>query len=120
MRFWLIDELTHPDNTCIYRDLSTINEFGPHPSLYLLPLSQLHRVARCPHYLTLNFVCMTLTHRINRIRNSSPCHGLVQDFYRYRSIALRALNEDIGASHKRTGDLVLAGVINLLLSDVGA
>ncbi|RVX72688.1 hypothetical protein B0A52_04086 [Exophiala mesophila] len=104
-------------NTCIYRDLSTLNDFGPHPSLYLLPLSHLHTVSRCPHYLTSIFVCTTLTHRINRIRNSSPCHALVQEFYRYRSIALRALNEDIGANRKRNGDLIIAGIINLLLSD---
>lgn len=97
-----------------------IRELGPNPALYLLPLDQLHHATRCPEYLTLNFVCMTLSHRINRLRDAAQRHQLVQSFYRYRCIALRCLSDDIKDERKRTTAIVIAGIINLLLSDVSA
>lgn len=61
---------------------------------------------------------MTLSHRINRTRDGNHSKALAESFYRYRGLAIRSLREDIDVEHRRTGDIVLAGVMSLLLSDV--
>ncbi|RYC56717.1 hypothetical protein CHU98_g9497 [Xylaria longipes] len=43
---------------------------------------------------------------------------LVESFYRYRGLAIRSLSEDIGVEDRRTGDVVIAGIVTLLLLDV--
>ncbi|KAL5362946.1 fungal-specific transcription factor domain-containing protein, partial [Aspergillus floccosus] len=63
-------------------------------------------------------VCMTLSHRMNRIRNDSVFNPLAVTFFRYRGLVIRSLSSDIDEGHKRTGDVVLAGIITLLLVDV--
>ncbi|KIX09109.1 uncharacterized protein Z518_00187 [Rhinocladiella mackenziei CBS 650.93] len=61
---------------------------------------------------------MTLSHRINRTRNDLQCNALAESFYRYRGNVIRSLREDINVEHKRTGDIVIAGIMSLLLADV--
>ncbi|KAK0630366.1 fungal-specific transcription factor domain-containing protein [Bombardia bombarda] len=106
-------------NTCIYQDLQPINELGPNPYIYLLSPAHVQIGLSVPDHLRLGMVCMTLSHRINRTRDNDPLRNvLTQNFYRYRGIVIRSLNEDINVEHKRTSNLVIAGVITLLLADV--
>lgn len=62
---------------------------------------------------------MTLNHRIQRTRNESQSSGLVESYYQYRGSVIRSLNETINIESKRTADVVLAGIVTLLLLDVG-
>lgn len=44
--------------------------------------------------------------------------ALTESYYRYRGLTIRSLRENIGTDHTPTSDLVLAGIVTLLLSDV--
>ncbi|GIJ86581.1 hypothetical protein Asppvi_005470 [Aspergillus pseudoviridinutans] len=44
--------------------------------------------------------------------------SLAVTFYRYRGLVIQSLRSDINEGQKRTGDVVLAGIITLLLIDV--
>ncbi|KAI1297055.1 fungal-specific transcription factor domain-containing protein [Xylaria venustula] len=103
-------------NSCIYPDLVHIRELGPNPHIY--PISPTHLQSVIPGYLRLGFVCMTLSHRINRARHSPQSGDLVESFYHYRGMAIRSLSEDIDVEGRWTGDFVLAGIVTLLLLDV--
>jgi hypothetical protein len=61
---------------------------------------------------------MTLSHRMNRTRDDPCSNPLAVTFFRYRGLVIRSLRSDIDRGHKRTGDVVLAGIITLLLIDV--
>jgi hypothetical protein len=61
---------------------------------------------------------MTLSHRINRTRGGGHYKALTESYHHYRGLAIRSLREDLDVEHKRTGDVVLAGIVSLLLSDV--
>lgn len=61
---------------------------------------------------------MTLSHRINRARHSPQSRDLIESFYLYRGLAIRSLSEDIDVEGRRTGDVVIAGIVTLLLLDV--
>ena len=110
-------------NTCIYADLVPLNELAPNPHIYLLSPAhlQIGLGGSIPDYLRLSLVCMTLSHRINRTRgyHDPHCVHLVKNFYQYRGILIRSLGEDISVEHKRTSDAVIAGIMTLLLIDVG-
>ncbi|KAK5625752.1 hypothetical protein RRF57_001468 [Xylaria bambusicola] len=103
-------------NSCIYQDLVHIRELGPNPHIY--PISPTHLQSAIPDYLRLGFVCMTLSHRINRARHNPRDGNLIESFYRCRGMAIRALSEDIDVDGRRMGDAVLAGIVTLLLLDV--
>ncbi|KMK58398.1 C6 finger domain-containing protein, putative [Aspergillus fumigatus Z5] len=64
--------------------------------------------------------CMTLSHRMNQMRNDPQSKSLAVTFYRYRGLVIRSLRNDINQGHKRASDVVLAGIITLLLVDQGA
>lgn len=103
-------------NACIYQDLIHIRELGPNPHVY--PISSTHLQGVIPDYLRFGFVCMTLSHRINRARHSPQSRDLIESFYLYRGLAIRSLSEDIDVEGRRTGDVVIAGIVTLLLLDV--
>jgi hypothetical protein len=75
-------------------------------------------VAKVPDYLRLGFVCMTLSHRINRLGNSAEGGSLVETYFHYQGLILRSLIEDINLEHRQTSDFVIAGLVSFLLSDV--
>lgn len=95
-----------------------IHELGSMPSIYLVSSAHLQTAMRLPDYLRLSLVCITLSHRINRTRQHSHCNALAANYYRHRGMVIRALNEDLDEEQKRTGDIVLAGILMLLLADV--
>ncbi|KAF2471146.1 C6 zinc finger domain-containing protein [Lindgomyces ingoldianus] len=105
------------DNTCIYQDLIPIHQLGPNPYIYPVSPAHFQSGATLPDHLRLVFVCMALSHRINRTRNDPQCKALAVTFYRYRGIVIRSLSEDINVEYKRTSDILLAGIISLLLAD---
>ncbi|KAI0402884.1 fungal-specific transcription factor domain-containing protein [Xylaria palmicola] len=103
-------------NTCIYQDLVHICELGPNSHIYLI--SPTHLQSPIPDYLRLGFVCMTLSHRINRAGRSLQPRDLIESFYHYRGLAIRSLSQDIDVESRRTGDIVIAGIVTLLLLDI--
>lgn len=105
-------------NTCIYQDLAPIHELGSNQRLYRIAPAHAQYGTIAPEHLRLGYICMTLSHRINRMRNDPQCSALVETFYRYRGQIIHSLSEDIDVAHKRTGNIVIAGVIALLLADV--
>ncbi|KAI0010167.1 putative C6 finger domain protein [Xylariaceae sp. FL0662B] len=105
-------------NTCIHQDMIPIHELGQNPSVHPISPTHLRAATTVPRHLRLGILCMTLSHRMNRTRDDSHCNSLAEAFYRYRGIAIRSLNEDINVEDKRTGDIVITGVITLLLVDV--
>ncbi|XBQ89183.1 hypothetical protein V6000_004782 [Aspergillus fumigatus] len=105
-------------NACIYPDLLPVNELGPHHGVYRISSALLRRGAAHPEYLQLGIVCMTLSHRMNQMRNDPQSKSLAVTFYRYRGLVIRSLRNDINQGHKRASDVVLAGIITLLLVDV--
>ncbi|KAG2421613.1 hypothetical protein HFD88_005588 [Aspergillus terreus] len=54
---------------------------------------------------------------MNRTRDDPRSNPLAVTFFRYRGLVIRSLRSDIDRGHKRTGDVVLAGIITLLLID---
>ncbi|KAB8073634.1 hypothetical protein BDV29DRAFT_175119 [Aspergillus leporis] len=61
---------------------------------------------------------MTLSHRMNRMRNNPQSNVLAETFFRCRGLAIRSLSDDLDVGHRRTGDIVIAGILTLLLSEV--
>ncbi|OIW28760.1 C6 zinc finger domain-containing protein [Coniochaeta ligniaria NRRL 30616] len=112
----LLEAMT--DNTCIYQDLAPLHELGPNPTIYPILPVHVQSGTLFPDHIRLSIVCMTLSHRINRTRDVGHSKALAESFYHYRGLAIRSLREDIDVEHKRTGDVVLAGIVSLLLSDV--
>lgn len=71
-----------------------------------------------PDHLRLNLVRMALSHQINRTMNDPECNAFAKNLYHYRGVVMRSPREDINVGHKRTGDIVITGIIALLLADV--
>lgn len=65
-------------------------------------------------------LCMTLSHRINQTqtRNESYARALTERFYAYWGLGIRSLNEHLHRTNGRADDTVLAGILQLVLSDV--
>lgn len=71
-----------------------------------------------PDYVRLGMVCMALTHRMNQERDNPGLNTLATTFFHFRGLIIRSLNQDIGVAHKRTSNLVIAGILTLLIADV--
>lgn len=71
-----------------------------------------------PDYLQFGMVCMILSHRINRTRSDLQSKALAEKFYLYWGLAVRSLSEHLDVEDRRTGDMVIAGILTLLLADV--
>lgn len=95
-----------------------IHELGQNPYIYTISPMQLRAATMLPEFLQLGMVCMTLSHRMNRTRNEPRYETLAETFYQYRGNAIRSLNESINVDHKCTADIIIAGIITLLLTDV--
>jgi hypothetical protein len=95
-----------------------IHELGQNPHIYHVSPAHIRSATLVPDYLRLGMICMTLSHRMNRTRHAPESKALAETFYRYRGVVIRSLNEEIGVEHKRTSDIVIAGIVTLLLADV--
>lgn len=96
-----------------------LHELGPNPSIYPITSSLLRHATKCPPHLAYSFVCVNVGHRANRSRGQPLYRDLVETFYRYRGMAIRALSEEIESTQGRTSDVFIAGALTLLLADVG-
>jgi hypothetical protein len=96
-----------------------MEQLGSNPFVY--PISQKHvqYSTRYPDYLRFSLVCTTLSHRMNRIRPSAYHGALAEAFYRYKGVVIRSLREDPSFGRKQISDAFIAGIITLLLIDVG-
>jgi len=65
-------------------------------------------------------LCMTLSHRINRIRGDPGpnTRELVERFYKHRGVTIRSLRESLDAESHYTAETRVAGIVSLLLADV--
>ncbi|KAK4155337.1 C6 zinc finger domain-protein [Chaetomidium leptoderma] len=106
------------DNACVHPDMVPIHDLGF--NLHVYPLSSVHIQGSVafPDHLRLSLVCMTLSHRINRMRKQTDCSALVQRFYHYRGRVLRSLSDDVGLTHRQGGDVLLVSIVSLLLADI--
>lgn len=93
---------------------------GQNPTIYSVSPDHVQASTRFPDHIRLNFVCVTLSHRINRTGDGSQCKALTESYYQYRGLAIRSLREDIDVEHTRSSDFVLAGIVTLLLCDVSS
>ena len=108
------------DNGCIYQEMLPIQELGQNPYLYPLSTSHVEAGVDFPHHVQLSLVCTTLSHRINRTRDDALCNTkIVEAFYLYRGLIIYSLIQAINAENKRYSDVTLAGIMTLLLIDVG-
>ncbi|KAL2133519.1 hypothetical protein VTI74DRAFT_2205 [Chaetomium olivicolor] len=105
-------------NSCIYLDLLPLHDLGHNPHVYPLSTALLRAGAMAPDYLRFGMVCMTLSHRINRLRSEAPSKILTQRFYQYWGLAVRSLNEHLNSEKTRMGDMIVAGIMTLLLTDI--
>lgn len=95
-----------------------IHKLGQNPHIYTISPAQVQAAITLPDFLQLSMVCMTLSHQMNRTRDGARCDMLMEPFYQYRGNAIRSLNSEINVEHKRTADIVIAGIMMLLLIDV--
>ncbi|KAK5661105.1 hypothetical protein OQA88_10995 [Cercophora sp. LCS_1] len=106
------------NNTCIHEDLIPIHQLGHNPHIYRISPDHVQKAPSQPEYVGLGVLCMTLSHRISRIRTQGDSKALVQKFYHYRGNAIRSLSQAIDTTDRRFDDAVLAGILLLLLVDV--
>ena len=75
-------------------------------------------MAKHPDHIRMVIVCMTLSHRMNRLQYENGSHSLGRDFFHHRGQLIRSLSDDLELQHRRTSDVVIAGMLTLLLVDV--
>lgn len=110
--------LTATDNGFIHPDLAPIHDLGQNPYVYPISSAHVETANSLPDYLRNGFICMTLSHRINRAGPEARNYVLIENYYRCRGDVIRSLNEEISEEHRRKSDVVLAGMMGLLLADV--
>ncbi|KAK3290838.1 fungal-specific transcription factor domain-containing protein [Chaetomium fimeti] len=107
-------------NVCIYEDLIPIRELGDNPAIYRISPSLIREAVSLPDYLQRGMLCMALSHRMNRAWGDSRVdhRALAERFYVHRGNAIRSLRELLNQESHRTGDVVIAGIVTLLLVDL--
>uniref|UniRef100_A0A0B7K142 Zn(2)-C6 fungal-type domain-containing protein n=1 Tax=Bionectria ochroleuca TaxID=29856 RepID=A0A0B7K142_BIOOC len=114
---FIFSEAAEYYNTCIYQDLVHIHDLAYNDAVFPITREHLQHAALVPDYIKYIFVCVALSHRINRTRNDPELKTLVRRIWEYRGIVIRGLREDIEEGSKRHFDIILAGIISLLLVD---
>lgn len=105
-------------NTRIFPGIFPILELGSNSAVHHISPKMFQDGMGHPDYVRLGMVCMCLSHRMNQTRDSSQLKTLSTTFLHYRGLIIRSLNEDIGVDHKRTSNLVVAGILTILIADV--
>ncbi|PTB41751.1 hypothetical protein M441DRAFT_68768 [Trichoderma asperellum CBS 433.97] len=105
-------------NSCIYKDLAPIHDFGHNPYLYQISATHIRAARLSPDYLKYGMLCMIMSHRINQTSNILQLKPLTEKFYFYWGLAVRSLNDYLNREDKRAGDTIIAGILTLLLADI--
>ncbi|VUC33700.1 unnamed protein product [Clonostachys rosea] len=114
---FIFSEAAEYYNTCIYQDLIPIHDLAYNDAVFPITSEHLQSAARVPNYIKYIFVCVSLSHRINRTRNDPELKTLVRRLWEYRGIGIQGLRMDIQEGIKPNCDILLAGIISLLLVD---
>ncbi|KAK1749482.1 C6 zinc finger domain-protein [Echria macrotheca] len=104
-------------NTCIHPDLAPVHELGTNPHIFPLLPVHLRYTGAYPDHFRLNLVCMVLHHRVSRLKGVADTGAIVEKFHRYRGVILRSLRADISLDKRRTSNVVLGSIVNLVLAD---
>ncbi|KAH7025168.1 uncharacterized protein B0I36DRAFT_166353 [Microdochium trichocladiopsis] len=104
-------------NTRIYTGLLPLTELISNPHVYPISDAMLDRAQTRPQYLQLGVVCMALGHYMAQLADASKPAALIERFYTYRGMAIRALNSALDHDQKATHDILLIGVMSHLLLD---
>lgn len=105
-------------NNRVFTDIFPILELGSNSAVYQISPRMFQNGMGHPDYVRLGMVCMCLSHWMNQAKDSSQVKTLSTTFLHYRGLTIRSLNEDIDVDHKRTSNLVVAGILTALIADV--
>jgi hypothetical protein len=95
-----------------------MQELGSNPYLRIITPAVFQHGTAMPEYLRFSFVCMTLSHQMNRASDDTQSRSLTRNFYHYRGLVLRSLAQDLGLEGRLKDDVAIAGIMSLLLLDV--
>lgn len=105
-------------NTTIYPDLKETESLVPNPAVIQFPVWALHVLPPAMHYTT---VCLSLNHYINSLPPSldrTIVAGKRMKIYKYRGLAIQALNEDIACAKTRSSDLTISSILMFMAMEV--
>lgn len=105
-------------NSCIYQDLKPELELGHNPHIYELTARMVQEASSAPQFLQHGMYCIVLSHRLNRTRESLPGKALNEKFYLHRGLAIRSLSNHLNARYDGIDEVIMAGILMLLLTDV--
>ncbi|CAG8082358.1 unnamed protein product [Penicillium salamii] len=104
-------------NDCMYPRLAQTQRLGTNTNIYKIPVELFRAGLASPNHIRLGLVCMTISHRMNQMGHNADSKALQSNFFHYRGLLIRSLNNEIGVPHKRNSDVVLAGILTLLFAD---
>ncbi|KAK4444475.1 C6 zinc finger domain-protein [Podospora aff. communis PSN243] len=105
-------------NACIHPELLPMLGLGPNPGVYPISPALMQLADAVPDHLTLSVVCMTISHRIHRLRCDANRRDLAEKLYRFRGDVLLSLNQELSLRSGRRGDVLFAGIVSFLLAEI--
>lgn len=103
----------------VWPKLAPMGELGIGNSIYRVSPTLFQAAVATPYYIQHGMTCMALTHQRNRVRHDETQEkALVTTFLHFRGKMIHSLSDDISNEEKRTGSLVFAGILQLLIADV--
>jgi hypothetical protein len=110
--------LTSQVNTAIIPDLKRTDSLAPNPAVIQFPVWALHVLPPAMHYTT---VCLSLNHYINSLPPGSDRAIIASKrmkIYKYRGLAIQALNESIACAETRSSDLTINSILMFMATEV--
>ena len=103
----------------MYQGLRPLHEMVQNPHIYQLSGQHLSTALDHPSYIQYGTMCAFLSHRINQTRNDPSSKVLSTRFYSYWGLAVGSLNEHMDNKDNHASPILMAGILTLLLTDVG-
>jgi hypothetical protein len=110
--------LTPQVNTAIIPDLKETDSLAPNPAAIQFPVWALHVLPPAMHYTT---VCLSLNHYINSFPLGLDRKTIASQrtkIYKYRGLAIQALNENIACTKTRSSDLTISSILMFMAMEV--
>ncbi|KAJ5101380.1 hypothetical protein NUU61_003602 [Penicillium alfredii] len=104
-------------NVQIFPNLYQKLRLGSNANIYKIQPRMLQSGIQYPDHLRLGLVCMTLSHRMNRMGHDPDSKPLERSLYHYRGIMIRSLNDQLNSLNKHNSNATLIGTLILLLAD---